>query len=542
LEHVRHILALALLAAACLAQDLASVKGIVSNAVTGEPLRKAYVRLHPATGSARPATTDEQGQFLFENLKPGIYKLDAEHVGFLDSQLADAAGTSVELRLAAGEAADVNVRMTPQGAISGRVVDADGDPWVHASVALYRSVFKQGKRRLDFMQSGDLLDDQGRFRVAALAPGTYYVKAEPQVDWEISNRLASEEHLQPTWYPSSFEKDGSTPIVVSAGQEFSGAEIRLRRAATYRIRGTVSGLESPQLSPRGAANRMVGASLASEGGGSNHTGRLQPDGSFEIQGVASGEYEVGFAQGIPPANAGRVRVRVDGRDLDGVAIEVSQTHPVKGTVRFEGKASNPLVGLPMFLTRVDSDDGQRFTRTLEDGNFEFPSVLTGRYRIWLTGNAAGQYYLKTLRYEGAESRMGIVALTDGAGPLELVLSTRGAHLAVNLKQEDGRAKGVAARVVLIPDTDDAEERGFGTLPAVRDQNGVYTIGNIPAGAYRLLAFESVPDGAWIDAEFWKEVSSRGVQVGVGEGEYKSAEVPLVPRAAIAALLTRLGIE
>jgi uncharacterized surface anchored protein len=195
---VRYILALALLGAACPAQDLASVEGIVTNAVTGERLRKAYVRLHPASGSARPATTDEQGQFLFENLKPGTYKLNAEHVGFLESQLADAAGTAVELHLAASETANVDVELTPQGAISGRV-DADGDAWLHASVALYRSIFRQGKRRLDLVQSGDLLDDQGRFRVGALPPGTYYIKGEPQVDWEINNRLASEEHLQPTW-------------------------------------------------------------------------------------------------------------------------------------------------------------------------------------------------------------------------------------------------------------------------------------------------------------------------------------------------------
>jgi hypothetical protein len=77
---------------------------------------------------------------------------------------------------------------------------------------------------------------------------------------------------------------------------------------------------------------------------------------------------------------------------------------------------------------------------------------------------------------------------------------------------------------------------------VRDQNGVFTIGNIRPGAYRLLAFENVPDGAWVDAEFWKEIRSKGLQVELSEGDYKSAEVPLVLRAEIAPLLTRLGIE
>ena len=97
-------------------------------------------------------------------------------------------------------------------------------------------------------------------------------------------------------------------------------------------------------------------------------------------------------------------------------------------------------------------------------------------------------------------------------------------------------------MVLIPDTDNSEERGFGTLPAVRDQNGAFSIGNIPPGAYRLFAFENVPDEAWVDAEFWKEIRSKGVELSVSEGESKTADAPLVLRSEIAGLLSRLGME
>ena len=164
-------------------------------------------------------------------------------MGFLRSLLADATGTAVVLRLAAGETADVNLKLTPQAAISGRVVDSDGDPGFTLELGLYRSVFKQGKRRLESAGAGEI-DDRGQFRVGRLPPGTYYVKAEPNVGWERFNRSASEGHLQPTWYPNSFDTEGSTPIILSPGQELSGIEIRLRKSATYRIRGTVSGLES----------------------------------------------------------------------------------------------------------------------------------------------------------------------------------------------------------------------------------------------------------------------------------------------------------
>ena len=44
-------------------EQLASVKGVVTNAVTGDRLRKAFIRLDTESGNgARPATTDE-GRF-----------------------------------------------------------------------------------------------------------------------------------------------------------------------------------------------------------------------------------------------------------------------------------------------------------------------------------------------------------------------------------------------------------------------------------------------------------------------------------------------
>ncbi len=543
---MRYVLALALLAAGVPAQqvaaneNLASVKGVVTNAVTGERLRKAYVRLHPASGSARPATTDEQGRFVFEDLKPGTYKLEAEHVGFLVSQLADTAGTSVELHLAAGETADVTLKLTPQGAISGRVLDADGDAWVHAGLEVYHSVFKKGKRRLE-RAGGSEIDDQGQFRVGQLAPGTYYLTAEPDIGWEQNNRSSSEGRLQATWYPDSIDAEGSTPVILSSGQELSGLQIRLRRSATYRIRGVVSGLETlPRLSGR-FANRNVWASSALLGSASSHSTNLQPDGSFEIPGVPNGEYNIGVALGSQGSSP-LVKVRVDDRDVNGVSLEIARAHALKGSIRFGGNEAGRVSGIYIALESLDSGAGSPYTATREDGGFDLPFVSPGRYRVYVPAVYSGQYYLKLVRYEGTESHSGIISLSDGEGPLELVLSARGARLVVNVKQEDAADQVSAGRVVLVPDTDSPEEREFGTRPAVRDQNGIFRLDNLAPGAYRVFAFENVPDGAWIDAEFWKEIRGKGAELSVGEGESKTADAPLVLRSEIAALLSRLGME
>jgi len=543
---VRYVLALALLAAGVPAQqvavneNLAAVKGVVTNAVTGERLRKAFVRMGAGSGNAQPATTDDQGRFSYENLKPGTYKLEAEHVGFIASLFTDAAGTSIELHLTAGETADVNVRLMPQAAISGRLLDSDGDPWVHGYVNVSRSVFKQGKRQLESAGDGGNVDDRGEFRVGQLAPGTYYVNGLPDVGWELQNPSPAG-GLQSAWYPNSFDIQDATPVIVSPGQELTGLEIRLRRSATYRIRGIISGLDTIPKATGQPAYRRVWASAASSVASNVHTGNLKADGTFEIVGVPSGEYDVGLTQGMPPIGLGQTKVRVDDRDVDGVSLEVARTFALKGRVQFEANEQGRISGLNIMLTPLDRT-GAQYVYTQEDGTFTFPVVSMGRYRVFLPGTYDGQYHVKLFRYGGKEVRGEIISIADGDSPLELIFSSHGARMVVDVKRGDAAAPAGPTQVVLIPDWDSGEERGFGTRPAVRDQNGVYSIANIPAGAYRLFAFESVPDQAWADAEFWKEIRSKGVELRVSEGESRNAEVPLVLKSEIAGLLSRLGME
>ncbi len=264
---------------------------------------------------------------------------------------------------------------------------------------------------------------------------------------------------------------------------------------------------------------------------------MRADGTFELQGLPPGEYDVDLLQGR--VELGHVTVRVDDHDVDGVVIEATPAHGLKGSVRFDGNEAGQISGLPILLRGLDSN-AMQISRTREDGGFDFPLVSAGRYSLFVPDDA--KYYVKTLRYDGKESRSGVITIANGDGPLELVLSARGARIVADVKRGDAVAPVVAARVVLVPDTESSAERAFGTRPAVRDQNGVYSIGNIAAGAYRLFAFESVPEEAWVDAEFWKEIRSKGVDLRISEGESKNAEVPLMTRPEIAPLLSRLGME
>src|SRR5262245_26778319 len=58
----------------------ASISGVVLNAVNGEPLAKAQIRLD--RGSMPPVGADSQGRFVIQNLQPGSYIVTAERNGF----------------------------------------------------------------------------------------------------------------------------------------------------------------------------------------------------------------------------------------------------------------------------------------------------------------------------------------------------------------------------------------------------------------------------------------------------------------------------
>jgi hypothetical protein len=516
------------------ADRLSSVKGIVTNAVTGEPLRKAYVRLEGKGDSS--AITDDKGRFSIEKIEPGGHSLEAERPGFLRDE--------VWLKLTAGQSlTDLAIALMPQASIAGRVVDDEGDIWNHANVTLYRSVRKQGRRQLEY-QGGGEVDDRGAFRLAELQPGKYYVAAKPDNSWESRFRSARSDGLllQPTWYPGSIDDGAATPVTLTAGQELGGIEIQLRRGAVRNIKGRLAGLSQiPKLpgqssygNPRIFVSRTSGLAEGTDYGSS-----VLPDGSFEVIAVPPGEYQLKVVEGFPRRmTLGTATVQVDDRDVDDVIINVQPPRALRGKVTLEGTSTVKVSELPITLSGEPPDEPTVLPQ--EDGSIVFDQLGMGRYRVY-AGNL--DMYLKTVRFGDTESQDGTFSLADSAvGSLEVVVSARGARVTGTVPQNSGATTNRTSQVVLIPDTSDAEKRESLTQRVGLDQNGAFTIHAIPPGSYSLYAAEDVPADAWSDPDFLQEVAAKGVKLQLGEGESKSIEVPVLSKASIAPVLSRLGIE
>src|SRR5450631_385077 len=111
----------------------ARIEGRLENSLTGEPLRKGVLRLRTATSTFRGpqyvVESDNSGNFVFEQVDPGSYVLSADRAGFLRGNYGARFLVNGEpIRLRAGEKRLLRLALAPRSAISGRVLDGDGDP------------------------------------------------------------------------------------------------------------------------------------------------------------------------------------------------------------------------------------------------------------------------------------------------------------------------------------------------------------------------------------------------------------------------------
>jgi hypothetical protein len=178
------MLAATLVAAGQPPADKCRVEGTVRNSVTGQPVRKARLTFVPANGGEpMVGATDSQGHYALANVPPGTYILTAARNGYM-GQIYGAKKPGEErkgepLELAPGSVkSEIDIRLTPLGAIFGFVRDEDGDPVRQVDVALL--AYGYGPTGKTLQVRGDVQTDAlGEYRLFDLFPGTYYLRAKP---------------------------------------------------------------------------------------------------------------------------------------------------------------------------------------------------------------------------------------------------------------------------------------------------------------------------------------------------------------------------
>src|SRR5579872_2243557 len=234
-----------------LPQDKCTIAGTVIDAVSEQVLKSAEVRVRAipssfASGSQpasqaipQPASTntDASGHFSFENLSAGRYFLLASHDGYVNNNRGYAEQRGKLIVLAPGQPVnDLVVRLLPNGSISGRITDEMGKPLRRVFVQAMKFSYLRGRREI---QEAALVptNDAGEYRIPALTPGKYFIRAKPPTPSKA--KPGNDKAYVPIYYPAANDQSHSVALVVRAGEDLAGIDINLVPVHTVHIRGQV---------------------------------------------------------------------------------------------------------------------------------------------------------------------------------------------------------------------------------------------------------------------------------------------------------------
>ena len=174
----------------------ATIEGTVSRADNGQPLKGARVTLQSSArpqaaapliaalggndarvltalaGAVATVTTDGNGRFTFTGVDPGQYEISAERDGFIRSQYGQRTptGSGVVVPVTANQRLTIDLKMLQASVVSGRIINADGEPAAQATVQVYTYQYSNGQRTLAEGKSVQT-NDLGEYRLFWLSPG-----------------------------------------------------------------------------------------------------------------------------------------------------------------------------------------------------------------------------------------------------------------------------------------------------------------------------------------------------------------------------------
>ena len=497
----------------------ATITGTITAADTARPLRRARVALTAVAGRAATtpptAYTNSKGQYELKNVEPGSYYVQAARAGYVPVQHGQrhASERGVVVKVESGAALRrIDIALPRGSVISGRITDDLGEPYPGVRVDLLGLRYELGKR-VAAPIGGATTDDLGQFRLAGIAPGSYYLMATSNETW----RTAKQETFGfgSTYYPGVPVAQAQV-ITLGVSEMKTDVSFALQSGRAARLRGRVV-RESGEPVP----NAFVGLSISYGGsaiaaGGRNT--RSAGDGSFEFRDVPRGAYLVGDQE-----------VAVSGADVDDLLMIVKTGSTVTGAIVTEDGSPPPFA-----VSGIRVNNYAPFGKVLPrvgsiavDTNWAFKMTgLGGPFLFRVSGLPEG-WMLSSVK-------LGDKDITDV--PWDVPTGGKEfADLQVTISNREGRVDGVVlnakgqptAEASVIVFSEDAQHwiPYSRRLQVVRPgAEGQFTIRGLPAGTYRAVARDYIEPGQHEDPAFLESIRDDGVRIVLGEGASESVTV------------------
>lgn len=467
----------------------------------------------PGLSGEDEVTTDADGRFSIEGVAPGTYKLTARHADYAEES------QTVEVTERGGNA---EIRLSTGGVVAGVVLSDARRPVDNVEVSL-SSAGEGGFGRMLGGGPQTATDGTGRFRFDHLASGRYTVTAvkrganatpvdvvlqagESREDVTLTlsaggtilgvvKGLAPEELTgvnvsasgSEGWFDSgrtdssgSFRIEGAPAGMVRlqatagdfrTGTKSASAEVSVPEGGgdvpaeiVFESRATLSGQVTRASAP--LADAMVLANR--RGGGRSGTGRTDESGSYRIEGLEDGTYNLVVAPGMSGSFGPKTDVvEVSGDTTHDVVVPTAR---LTGTV-VESGTRRPLAESSVELEAAGGAPGG-------PGRFGASTDSNGRFTL---NDLEPKSYTLTARKAGFEfEQRNVVPSEDGEDVL--VELKRGEGIGIEVK--DG-IYGVPLRSVLVRASDANRSTVFsGTVPL--DSDGRGEVPSLKPGRYTLF--------------------------------------------------------
>lgn len=507
--------------------------GMVVNSVTGEPIRRALVQA--PTGSQ---LTRADGKFHFPSVPVGQYFISATKPGYFNEQEIAQGTFRYNPTQVAPNMPPLVLKLTPEGVIYGRITGADNEPIENLPVKAMAARMVNGRRVWE-QRGGRQTDDDGRFRIAELRPGTYYLKVGPGTQVLARGRNSSTQRRQGyagTFYPGAQDLDSAAPFKIEPGQQYR-AEFALQPAPFYQVTGTVAGVP--------ADTRGVSIQINTpEGDYAEVSGRYTAQtGTFTIDAIPAGSYILTATAVPPPAQGGGPRQMWTGRvpltvqgDVAGMHIALSPpvSIPVNirqvstGSAQTASRPDGRYRGLPVNVMLIGTGEGA--LNTSAGSSYEGPpgnqtlvvrNVQPGTYRAQFMAN--GNWYVDSARSGNVDLLREDLTVPYGGSvePIEIVARDDAATLRGAVSSKGQPATGI---IVFIPT---AMPRLAKT--GLTEPDGTFMVGGLAPGDYRVVALDRVDDLDYTDLNAMQEFSAGMQTIPVAPSQQATINLELQRR-------------
>ena len=505
-------------------QDLAGVNAtlVKGASISGKVTAPAGVTLSNISVSASPSaeqgsrmsqavSTAPDGSYKITGLAPGAYKLQfsGRNTGALDQWYKNAASfqTATAVTVAVGQdLTGINATLVRGATISGKVTVPAGTTLsdIRVSTWLASSMTPVG-------QSFNVAPD-GSYKIIGLPAGSYRLQFSGYGTGTVDQ-----------WYKNASSFDTVTAVTVSAGQDLAGINATLVKAATIsgKITAPAGVVLSNVIYP---GITMAATSVQVYGAGSSTRmvaqGRVNPDGSYQVTGLAAGSYKFFISNYNTGAAdqwydkaasfaAARTLTVAAGQNLTGINPALVKGSTVSGRITGGGSTGTPVSVLNSAGTVVKGGYADAA------GTYSIGGLAAGSYKVAFN-RASGSSLAEAQFYNNKPESAGVTAaqtVTVGASTaVPNINATLVAGGSITGTLTDKASKPLPNSRVQAYTRDGSLTTRSGTT----DASGKFTITGLSTGKYIIVALSGADGSKIYSGNTSIEASATPVTATVGK--------------------------